>query len=201
MDVNNGCGSGHMEPLDVKLNKTASSSSSSEESDEEIAVPKFSSKGKFMHYEDRARSRREDTVDDVWREDDASSDQKCTRNRSICGIATTLLVFIIVTTSAIIYFGERIVQSDSQQEEYANEMLLKNSIKENSVEDMNKTKPEHTHHTHPHKKHTHPKKEHSCRNCPDDDKDVSARPFKNNGQAGEEDGTDNKTDTPWGSNS
>ena len=185
--------------MDVNKDRTASSSSLSEESDEEIAVPKFSSKGKFMHYEDRAR--REDTVDDVWREDDASSDQKCTRNRNICGIATTLLVFIIVTTSAIIYFGERIVQSDSQQEEHANEMLLKNSIKENSVdvEDMNKTK--HTHHTHPHKEHTHPKKEHSCRNCPDDDKDVSVRPFKNNGQAGEEDGTDNETDTPWGSNS
>ena len=182
MDVNeDGCSSGHrMEPLD-----------------EEIAVPKFSSKGKFTHYEDRAR--REDTVDDVWREDDASSDQKCTRNRNICGIATTLLVFIIVTTSAIIYFGERIVQSDSQQEEHANEILLKNSIKENSVEDMNQTK--HTHHTHPHKEHTHPKKEHSCRNCPDDDKDVSVRPFKNNGQAGEEDGTDKETDTPWGSNS
>ena len=167
--------------------------------DEELGAPRFSPKGKFLHYE-----RREDDEDDIpaimqTHIDDEVSCQpktmasKIRKNRRICMLFISLLVISFAVVIAIAFFsgelfGESSKSNESKLQLPSASSMMTDETKHTHPKYPNHEHPKHTHesdhkHTHHHpqkenEEHTHPLKEHACRNCDVEEKHTHTHPKK-----------------------
>ena len=156
--------------------------------DEELGAPKFSPKGKFLHYE-----RREDDIPAIMQTNDIDDEVSCQpktmaskirKNRRICVLLISLLVISFAVVTAIAFFSGELFGESSKSKQSKLQLpsassMITDETKHTHPKYPNHEHPKHTHesdhkHTHHHpqkenEEHTHPLKEHACRNCDDNE--------------------------------
>jgi len=159
--------------------------------DEELGAPKFSPKGKFLHYERREDD--EDNVPAIMQTHDIDEEVSCQpktmaskirKNKRICMLLISLLVISFAVVIAIAFFSGELFGESSKSKESKLQLpnassMITDESKHTHPKYPNHEQPKHTHesdhkHTHHHpqkenEEHTHPLKEHACRNCDDNE--------------------------------
>ena len=173
-----------------------------DEDDEELGAPRFSPKGKFLHYERREYD--EDNIPAIMQTHDIDEDEvscqpktmasKIRKNKRICMLLISLLVISFAVVTAIAFFSGELFGENNKRNESklqlpsASSMITDETSKHTHPKYPNHEHPKHTHepdhkHTHHHpqkedEEHTHPLKEHACRNCDVEEKHTHTHPKK-----------------------